>query len=173
MQRRLAARHVVGEVDVLEDEAGRERADDRGEAGEQGEPREAEAEAEREGEDDAARAQGEGAAEDPRREERADDDRPDEEGEGLGRRSRRCRPRARVVPSAAAWMTPEMIASTTRPRTSSITAAPRMIRDDGVRDAFASCSTRAVMPTEVAASIAPTKAWAIQEPPGWNRRSTP
>ena len=70
------------------------------------------------------------------------------------------------VPFAAAWMTPAMIASTTSPSTSSITAAPRMIREDEVRDAFASCSTRAVMPTEVAASIAPTNAWAIQELPG-------
>ena len=29
--------------------------------------------------------------------------------------------------------------------------------------AFAPCRTRAVIPTEVAASMAPTKAWAIQE----------
>ncbi len=43
-----------------------------------------------------------------------------------------------VWPSEAAWITPEMIASTTRPSTSSITAAPRMMRALGVRIACAS-----------------------------------
>jgi trehalose 6-phosphate phosphatase len=44
----------------------------------------------------------------------------------------------RAVPRAAARMTPEMMASTTSPRTSSMTAAPRMMRAGGVRTAFAS-----------------------------------
>jgi len=69
---------------------------------------------------------------------------------------------ARVVPSEAAWITPATMARSTSPSTSSITAAPRMMRALAVFVAFASCSTRAVMPTEVAASIAPRNAWAIQ-----------
>ena len=69
-------------------------------------------------------------------------------------------------PPPAAWMTPAMMARTTRPSTSSITAAPRMMRALGVLMAFASCRTRAVIPTEVAASIAPRNACAIQDSPG-------
>ena len=78
-----------------------------------------------------------------------------------------------VWPSAAARITPAMMASTTRPSTSSITAAPRMMRALGVRIACASCSTRAVMPTDVAASIAPRKACTIHDSPGSSAMPTP
>jgi hypothetical protein len=72
----------------------------------------------------------------------------------------------RVWPEAAAEMIPEMMARTRRPSTSSMTAAPRMMRANGVRSMPASFSTRAVMPTLVAASMAPRNAWSIQESPG-------
>ena len=49
------------------------------------------------------------------------------------------------------------IARTTRPRTSSTTAAPRMIRPSRVSRTRSSERTRAVMPIDVAVSAAPTK----------------
>ena len=80
----LAALHVVREMDVLEHQPGREGAHDRGEAGDSGEPREAEAEAERQRQHDALRAQREGAAEDAAATgSEPIDDRPDQECERL------------------------------------------------------------------------------------------
>ena len=52
-----------------------------------------------------------------------------------------------------------------------MTAAPRMIRAKGARSASASLSTRAVIPTLVAASMAPRKAWSIHG--SWGRISSP
>ena len=51
---------------------------------------------------------------------------------------------------------PESTASTISPRTSSITAAPRMIRPSLLSARPRSASTRAVIPTLVAQSVAPT-----------------
>jgi hypothetical protein len=65
-----------------------------------------------------------------------------------------------AIPSSAARITPETEARMTRPRTSSITAAPKMIRASFSRDLPMSWSTRAVIPTLVAHRVAPRKAWA-------------
>ena len=65
------------------------------------------------------------------------------------RRPARSRPRRRRCPLTTLRIT--------SPSTSSMTAAPRMIRASGVRIRPESDSTRAVIPTEVAVSVAPTK----------------
>ena len=59
-----------------------------------------------------------------------------------------------------------MAARMISPRTSSTTAAPRMIRASLPRDFPMSWRTRAVMPTLVAHRVAPRKAWVCQELPG-------
>ena len=118
-------------------EAGGEGAHDRGEPGRRREPGEAEAEAERERLHDAGRAQGQRVAEEPRRRVASRRGSPRRGSRAPCRTMRRMPEAARVVPSPAARMTPAMMASTTRPRTSSITAAPeddpRARRPDGLR----------------------------------------
>ena len=73
------------------------------------------------------------------------------------------------MPSAAPPTMPDTTARITIPRTSSITAAPMMMRASGVCIRFRSESTRAVMPTEVAVRVAPTKiaTTAKVTPSGW------
>src|SRR5690349_4651874 len=68
-------------------------------------------------------------------------------------------------------MSPLRTARMTRPNTSSTTAAPRMTRASGVAPLPRSRSTRAVMPTLVAVSVAPRKACAYGPSPG--RSSAP
>ncbi len=63
---------------------------------------------------------------------------------------------SKATPRSAASMMPATTASTIRPITSSITAAPRMIRPSLLAARPRSVSTRAVMPTLVAVSVAPT-----------------
>ena len=63
------------------------------------------------------------------------------------------------LPWLAAWMTPATTASTIKPSTSSITAAPRMIRPSVLVVRLRSERTRAVIPTLVAHSVAPTNQW--------------
>ncbi len=84
---------------------------------------------------------------------RADDHRHDEKADGHARSDFSAAP-ADSVPVWASLLT---IASTTSPRTSSITAAPRMIWPSGVFRTPSSDRTRAVMPIDVAVSAAPTK----------------
>jgi hypothetical protein len=62
------------------------------------------------------------------------------------------------APLSAAVMTPLTTARITRPSTSSMTAAPRMILASFDRAAPRSRRTRAVMPTLVAVRTAPRKA---------------
>ena len=76
-----------------------------------------------------------------------------------------------AVAVEAAVMMPETTARTSSPRTSSMTAAPRMILAKGARKESASLSTRAVIPTLVAASMAPRKACSIHG--SWGRISSP
>ena len=73
------------------------------------------------------------------------------------------------TPSAAPPTIPDTTARITIPSTSSITAAPMMILASGVCIRFKSDSTRAVMPTEVAVRVAPTKmaTTANVMPSGW------
>jgi hypothetical protein len=52
-------------------------------------------------------------------------------------------------------------------------AAPRMMRAKGALKASMSFNTLAVMPTLVAESIAPRKAWSIHDSPGRWRKPTP
>ena len=59
-------------------------------------------------------------------------------------------------PWSAALITPVTTASTIKPSTSSITAAPRMMRPSTLPVRPRSPSTRAVIPTLVAVSVAPT-----------------
>src|SRR2546426_9300978 len=61
--------------------------------------------------------------------------------------------RLNAVPAASAETTPKM----TSPMTSSITAAPRIIRASRLCKTWRSLSTRPVIPTDVAVSVAPTK----------------
>src|SRR5881397_2877335 len=61
--------------------------------------------------------------------------------------------RLNAVPAASAETTPKM----TSPMTSSITAAPRITRASRLCSTWRSLSTRAVIPTEVAVRVAPTK----------------
>src|SRR6266576_762914 len=61
--------------------------------------------------------------------------------------------RLNAVPAASPETTPRI----TSPMTSSITAAPRMRRASRLCSTWRSLSTRAVIPTEVAVSVAPTK----------------
>src|SRR6058998_3202428 len=61
--------------------------------------------------------------------------------------------RLNAVPAASAETTPKM----TSPMTSSITAAPRISRASRLCRTWRSLSTRAVIPTEVAVRVAPTK----------------
>ena len=63
---------------------------------------------------------------------------------------------ARLSPRFAAPIRPETTARTSSPSTSSITAAPRTIRPSVLSAFPRSPSTRAVMPTLVAQSVAPT-----------------
>jgi hypothetical protein len=69
---------------------------------------------------------------------------------------------AKVVAIPATLMAPPAARPDTTPRmtsptTSSSTAAPRMIRASGVSMAPRSPNTRAVIPTDVAVSVAPMK----------------
>src|SRR5213080_2396040 len=61
--------------------------------------------------------------------------------------------RLNAVPAASAETTPKM----TSPMTSSITAAPRISRASRLCKTWRSLSTRPVIPTDVAVSVAPTK----------------
>ena len=69
-------------------------------------------------------------------------------------------------------MMPETAARITRPITSSMTAAPRMIRDSLAPVFPRSRSTRAVMPTLVAHSVAPMKTWTSVLASGRNQALT-
>ena len=66
---------------------------------------------------------------------------------------------ANARPPSAAPIRPATTASTMSPSTSSITAAPRMIRPSVLDVRPRSASTRAVIPTLVAHSVAPTYQW--------------
>ncbi len=79
----------------------------------------------------------------------------------------------RLPPVLAAPMTPETTERITRPSTSSITAAPRMILDSRAESLPRSASTRAVMPTLVAARVAPMKTWASVSSCGSIQAETP
>jgi hypothetical protein len=76
-------------------------------------------------------------------------------------------------PVAAPWMIPDTTARTSSPSTSSITAAPRMMRAKPERSAPASFRTRAVMPTLVAAGMAPRNACSIHDSSGRASFPTP
>ena len=76
-------------------------------------------------------------------------------------------------PVLAAVMTPETTARITRPRTSSMTAAPRMILASRVVTLPRSVSTRAVMPTLVAQSVAPMNRWTSRSSFGSIQAETP
>jgi hypothetical protein len=65
-----------------------------------------------------------------------------------------------AVPPATAPIIPATTASTTRPRMSSTTAAPKIMRPSVESRRPRSRNTRAVMPTLVAVSTAPMKTWA-------------
>ena len=80
---------------------------------------------------------------------------------------------SRVPPVFAAPMMPEITERITRPSTSSITAAPRMIFDSRAESLPRSASTRAVMPTLVAARVAPMKTCASVSSPGSSQAETP
>ena len=73
-------------------------------------------------------------------------------------------------PWPAAPMIPDTTASTISPSTSSITAAPRMMRPSMLVVFWRSASTRAVMPTLVAHSVAPTNQWVSTLWAGKNHR---
>jgi hypothetical protein len=70
-------------------------------------------------------------------------------------------------------MMPLVAARMTSPRTSSMTAAPRMIRASGVLDLPRSCITRAVIPTLVAVRVAPMKTWTYPLASGSSRAPVP
>ena len=73
----------------------------------------------------------------------------------------------------AAEIAPAITARTTRPRTSSMTAAPRIVWPSPLWTAPRSRSTRAVMPTLVAASVAPMNRWTSSGLPGSSHAVTP
>jgi hypothetical protein len=66
-------------------------------------------------------------------------------------------PHDNARPWSAAVMIPLTAARMISPRTSSMTAAPRMILASSLEDSFRSRRTRAVMPTLVAVRTAPRK----------------
>ena len=79
---------------------------------------------------------------------------------------------AAVPPASAARTSPSTIASTIRPSTSSTMAAPRMTRDSRASVTPRSLSTRAVMPTLVAARLAPRNRWTYHPASGMKREET-
>jgi hypothetical protein len=79
---------------------------------------------------------------------------------------------ANAAPRSAASMIPATTASTIRPMTSSITAAPRMMRPSLLEVWPRSASTRAVIPTLVAVRVAPTNQWVRTLWPGKNHDET-
>ena len=68
---------------------------------------------------------------------------------------------------------PETTARMIKPKTSSMTAAPRIIRASLLFVLWRSCNTRAVMPTLVAASVAPINRCTYQPASGRNKEETP
>jgi hypothetical protein len=66
---------------------------------------------------------------------------------------------SKTRPAFSAEIRPLTTASTMSPSTSSMTAAPRMMRPSTLAVRLRSPSTRAVMPTLVAVSVAPTNQW--------------
>lgn len=74
-------------------------------------------------------------------------------------RMRAMSPKEIVEPRSTAAIMPATTARTTSPRISSMTAAPRITRASSERARPRSVSTRAVMPTLVAVSVAPRKRW--------------
>ena len=115
-------------VDAVEDQPGGEGADDGGEADAVGQVGEQEADGERQREQHPLHPQEARQPEDPAGEPAADQDRADQEGDRLGDDDEGVQA-SRVPPVLAAPMMPETTERITRPSTSSITAAPRMILD--------------------------------------------
>ena len=123
-------------------------------------PARAERERHREDQEDVAHPHPDHEVEQPRHEEAAEQHGDDQEARPRPR-SVRSDADARSRPCPAA--TPVTTLRMTRPSTSSMTAAPMMMRASGVLIRPRSASTRAVMPTEVAVSVAPTKMAAVVE----------
>ena len=141
----------VAVVHVLEHEAGREGADDRRQADERWRATASTKQNARpDGQQDAAGLQPRGEREETRRQVDAQHERADEEAAALATTAADRRRTTARSPWLAAAMMPVTTARMTSPSTSSMTAAPRMMRASSVCDRPRSLSTRAVMPTLVA-----------------------
>ena len=143
-------------VGARENEAGGEGADDERRAGQRGERGQAERERDREDQQDVAHPHPDDDIEQAR-----DQEAPEHTAttrKPAATASVRATPSRVTAPPAA---TPETTLRITSPSTSSMTAAPMMIRASGVPIRPRSESTRAVIPTDVAVSVAPTKMAAV------------